>query len=98
MLKLFIAKCVYLFECLTYAGIPYRCGALDPTSCTPLSLHGLTDENYQISGVDQEKKENMWMGVSLTSSYVTGAIATCGHRYDESYSDRIKNYLLSKLE
>ena len=68
------------FRVFNISSNSYRCEPLDPTSCTPLTLPGLTSENYEIDGKPQEKKENMWMGVSLTSSYVTGAIATCGHR------------------
>ena len=59
----------------------FRCEALDPNSCTPLILPGLSEANYvDSSDVLREVKDNMWMGVSVDSSYATGAVVTCGHR------------------
>ena len=62
----------------------FRCNALDPASCTPLSLTGLSDPNLsqQFGDVtsELEDKATMWMGGTVVSSYQNGEVLTCGHR------------------
>ncbi|KAI6658508.1 Integrin alpha [Oopsacas minuta] len=85
-------------------GNTYRCEPLDPTSCTPLNLPGLSGaNNIDSSGNLEEVKDNMWMGATITSSYVTGTIATCGHRYVHTYSSNSRElvgrcYILANAE
>lgn len=71
------------------SGVTYRCsyGALN--NCSFLNLIDLTNPNKMLRPSQEsdsfpvEDKSNMWLGVSVTSSPISGQILTCGHRFQD---------------
>ena len=67
-------------------GNVFSCSATISSMCSPLPLTGLADPNKmrqdtpEIGPYIAERKDNMWLGVSIETS-LNGRIITCAHRH-----------------
>ena len=67
-------------------GNVFSCSAKNSSICSPLPLTGLAGPNKmrqdspEIGSYISERKDNMWLGVSIETS-LNGRIITCAHRH-----------------